>query len=133
MLNKNGWGLKEMLILSGVLMLFLVIAIYYIYRLYSSLDMATTDDYYVLLEDRLEEQVKTYLDNYYEDSLTSDVITISSDVLKAHDLDINLVDDNGDACMGYTLAYKSRGVTHIDSYIKCHDYVTDGYEEWREK
>ena len=32
MVNKNGWGLVEMLILMGILALFLFIAIYFIYK-----------------------------------------------------------------------------------------------------
>ena len=33
-LNKNGWGLVEMLVLSGILLLFLLIAVYFIHKLY---------------------------------------------------------------------------------------------------
>ena len=38
MLNKKGWGLKEMLLLSGLLVIFLFIAIFYIYILYANFD-----------------------------------------------------------------------------------------------
>ena len=44
--NKHGWGLKEMLILSGILMLFFVISIYYIYTLYQILDMEVASNNY---------------------------------------------------------------------------------------
>lgn len=36
-LNKKGWGLAEMLILSGALLLALLVAAYLIYVLYSTL------------------------------------------------------------------------------------------------
>ena len=42
MLNKHGWGLKEMLVLSGILVLFLIIAIYYIFSLYQELYLEVT-------------------------------------------------------------------------------------------
>ncbi len=35
-LNNGGWGLVEMLILSGILLLCLLVAIYFIYVLYNS-------------------------------------------------------------------------------------------------
>ncbi len=35
-LNNKGWGLAEMLILSGSLLLALLVAIYFIYQLYNS-------------------------------------------------------------------------------------------------
>lgn len=36
-LNNKGWGLKQMLVLSGILIFFFCIAIYFIYVLYNSL------------------------------------------------------------------------------------------------
>ena len=36
-LNNRGWGLVEMLLLSGALLIALLVAIYFIYKLYSSL------------------------------------------------------------------------------------------------
>jgi hypothetical protein len=36
-LNNGGWGLTEMLILSGVILLVLLVAVYFIYKLYASL------------------------------------------------------------------------------------------------
>ena len=34
--DRKGWGLSEMLILSGLLLIALLIAAYFIYKLYSS-------------------------------------------------------------------------------------------------
>lgn len=67
--NKHGWGLKEMLILSGILMLFLVIAIYYIYTLYQSLDMEVASNNYTELEEKLEYNANIYLKDYYDKNL----------------------------------------------------------------
>ena len=35
-LNNGGWGLVEMLILSGILLIALLVAVYFIYVLYNS-------------------------------------------------------------------------------------------------
>ena len=38
-LNNKGWGLTEMLVISGAILLFLIIAAVMIYRFYSSLGL----------------------------------------------------------------------------------------------
>ena len=35
--NKNGWGLAEMLFLSSLLLIALLVAVYFIYKLYCNL------------------------------------------------------------------------------------------------
>lgn len=130
-LNKNGWGLREMIVLSGFLLLFLIVAIYYIFELYNSFDKEVTVKTYYDMEEKLEEQARIYLNDYYEANLTSEEITISRNVLRNYNLDVNLVDNDGNACSGYVVAYKTKGVTYVDAYIKCNDYTTQGYEDWR--
>ena len=132
MLNKNGWGLREMLLLSGVLIIFLIIAIYYIYILYGELDKRVTVDYYEKLEEKLENQAQVYLNDYYDEDLNSDYVTITRSTLRAFDLDISLLDNDGDACSGYVMANKSKAKVNIKAYISCDKYTTDGYESWRE-
>ena len=131
MLNKHGWGLKEMLVLSGVLLLFLVIAIYYIYTMYQDLDFPVTVNYYEQLEERLEDNARVYLSDYYDGVLTSDGMVISRSDLRAYDLDVLLEDPNGHACSGYVLASKTHGEEIIDVYISCNDYTTAGFEDER--
>lgn len=130
-LNKQGWGLREMLVLSGVLVLFLVIAIYYIYNLFGDAEEYNAN-YYYELEEKLEHQANIYLNDYFDDDLSSDYITITRNILRAYDLDIALKDSKGDACSGYVMANKSKGKVNIKSYIKCNKYMTSGYEDWRE-
>ena len=42
-LNNKGWGTVEMLLLSGGLLIALLVAIFFIYKLYSSLDNSYTN------------------------------------------------------------------------------------------
>lgn len=129
--DKRGWGLKEMLILSGILALFLIIAIYYIYTLYQSLDLEVTQNYYHDLEDKLEYNAHVYLEDYYDKNLDSTGVTITRSILRAYDLDVNLKDNKGKACSGYVIAKKTHGEEIINAYISCPNYMTDGYEDWR--
>lgn len=131
-LNKNGWGLREMLVLSGILVLFLGIAIFYIVSLYNEFEVEASTSNYYRLEEKLETQASIYLDKYYDEILTSDPVTITRSILNAYNLDTSLMDPKGDACTGYVRAYKTRGNTEIIGYISCKNYVTEGYEEWRD-
>lgn len=130
MLNKNGWGLQEMLILSGILIIFLVIAIYFIYTMYSEIDFMG-NDYYVNMEKDLESNTREYLDKYYDGVLTSDDVIIAEEVLEQKGLGVNLVDKVGNMCSGYAVANKSKGNISVKGYIDCGKYKTDGYKEWR--
>lgn len=132
MLNKRGWGLKEMILLSGILVIFLVIAIYYVVSLYHGIGEEVTNSSYYELEERLENQAKIYLSDYYNIPLTSEKITISRAILRSYNLDVSLIDSLGNACSGYVVAYKTMGVTTVNGYIKCNDYQTVGYEEGME-
>ena len=46
-LNKNGWGLKEMLLLSAIIIFFFCLVIYFVYLLYNSvgLEVESEDNY----------------------------------------------------------------------------------------
>lgn len=130
MLNKNGWGLKEMLFLSSILLIFLAISIYYIVSMYNNFakEIQATD--YSLLEEKLEKQALIYLNDYYDDNLTNEEITITRNVLRTFNLDIILEDNKGNSCSGYVKANKTHGKIHAKSFIKCNDYITEGYEGW---
>lgn len=128
-LNKHGWGLREMLFLSGILILFLFVAIYYIYTLYDSFNEEVSVKEYYDMEDKLEENVRIYINDYYEADLTSEKVIIDRSTLRYHDLDVSLLDSNGDACSGYAVVNKSRGIVNVEAYIKCNNYMTEGYEE----
>ena len=132
MLNKQGWGLKEMILLSGILVIFLIIAIYYVVSLYRGIGEDVTNSSYYELEKRLENQAKIYLSDYYGANLTSDKVIISRGILRSYNLDVSLVDSFGNACSGYVVAYKTMGIVNVDGYIKCNNYQTIGYEEEKE-
>ena len=132
MLNKHGWGLKEMILLSGILLIFLVIAIYYVSSIYKDIGEEVTNKYYYQLEDKLKNQVNVYLSDYYGENLTNNKIIVTRSTLRKYNLDISLIDNTGKSCSGYATAYKTVGVTNINAYIKCNNYKTVGYEDGNE-
>ena len=129
MLNKHGWSLREMLILSGILIVFLFIAIYYILIMYKDLDLNITNNYYDNLESRLEENATVYLEDYYEGDLSSEGFKITRGMLRSYDLDIELRDKDGHVCAGYVVARRTHGEDDIKAYISCPDYTTEGFED----
>ena len=129
MLNKHGWSLREMLILSGILIVFLFIAVYYILIMYKDLDLNITNNYYDNLESRLEENATVYLEDYYEGDLSSEGLKITRGMLRSYDLDIELRDKDGHVCAGYVVARRTHGEDDIKAYISCPDYTTEGFED----
>ena len=129
MLNKHGWSLREMLILSGILIVFLFIAVYYILIMYKDLDLNITNNYYDNLESRLEENATVYLEDYYEGDLSSEGFKITRGMLRSYDLDIELRDKDGHVCAGYVVARRTHGEDDIKAYISCPDYTTEGFED----
>lgn len=118
-----------MLILSGILIVFLFIAIYYILIMYKDLDLNITNNYYDNLESRLEENATVYLEDYYEGDLNSEGLKITRGMLRSYDLDIELRDKDGHVCAGYVVARRTHGEDDIKAYISCPDYTTEGFED----
>ena len=128
MLNKHGWSLREMLILSGILIVFLFIAVYYIFTMYRDLDLEIGNNHYSNLEEKLEENAIVYLEDYYEGDLNSEGLKITRGMLRSCDLDVELRDKDGHVCAGYVVARRTHGEDDIKAYISCPDYTTEGFE-----
>ena len=128
MLNKHGWSLREMLILSGILVVFLFIAVYYIFTMYRDLDLEIGNNHYSNLEEKLEENAIVYLEDYYEGDLNSEGLKITRGMLRSCDLDVELRDKDGHVCAGYVMARRTHGEDDIKAYISCSDYTTEGFE-----
>lgn len=128
MLNKHGWSLREMLILSGILVVFLFIAVYYIFTMYRDLDLEIGNNHYSNLEEKLEENAIVYLEDYYEGDLNSEGLKITRGMLRSCDLDVELRDKDGHVCAGYVMARRTHGEDDIKAYISCPDYTTEGFE-----
>ena len=133
-LNKSGWGLTEMLVLTGILIFFFFIAILLIYQFYSTLerDVLDTDNVnittYKETENALEEAANKYLDNKYVNMNNVNKITISMDRLSDMGYLIDFVYED---CDGYVISSIVNGEKISDAYISCDNYKTNGFESWR--
>lgn len=112
-LNKKGWGLNTLLIIGSCLLIFLLIAAYYIYALYSSLGISN-GNIYKELEARLELAAENY------DSKEN----ISLEKLRELGYIKELKDNNNDDCNGYVIYNKKE----YKAYIDCKYYTTKGYD-----
>ena len=147
-LNNHGWGFREMLFYLCILIAFLLVAIILIVRMYHQIDKKGIDmgDYFpagdvpiankkeTLLYSDLEVKIKngsiTYIKNYYNEELGSEVV-ITLSALKSQGIitDFNDIKD-GSSCNGYVVAnYNEVDGVIYHPYIKCSNYTTNGYDE----
>ena len=138
MLNNNGWGYRSFLIGGSVLLIFLLIATFFIMRLYSNLpDLSSfmlEESTYSDIETKLDESSLKYINDYYTEEISNGVITISTDNLLKYKMlteDDLIETSSSDKCMGYSLIRNKDNKLTSESYIKCDGYQTEGYQEWR--
>lgn len=131
-LNNHGWSLKEMIIYCGIMLAFLLVAIFFIIRLYSGLNSSGVTDKspivsysYSEIEAFVLEAGLDYYNEYYDKAENTVITTaklkkhgyLSSDKLKA--------EGETKSCSGYVEVIEGSA----QSYIKCGAYMTMGYEE----
>lgn len=75
-LNKHGWGLRDMLIYSGIIIIFFFIAIYFIVSMYHEMGIEVTEKSYDRMEEQLEENALIYLNDYYQKELDNEGIIV---------------------------------------------------------
>lgn len=130
-LNNGGWGLREMLVLSAILIFFFCVAVYFIYIFYGSLtenfdDISVSEDLkiYEEYENDLYNAGIEYLndlDSEYKDSIINLSTLIENGYIE------KLVDPKSDnECNGY-IKIEDIEYQEIELYIKCDNYETIGY------
>ena len=156
-LNNHGWGMREMIIYTCTLLLFLLIASFLVHSFYSQLesdlsnrdrnrpnttinsttadkptniDQKTVIDYsiYKDYEEKLDLAAKVYVINNYA-ALETNIATVELSQLVAAGYIEQLYDqvDNG-VCSGYSNVWDNElGEYEVESYIRCTNYVTEGY------
>jgi len=129
-LNNHGWGLKEMMILTAILVFFFGLALYFIYTLYNSLSNefnsnSSNKEFYSSLEVGIEEATLLYLrSNYVNDNTKIDISLLTEDEYISEIVD----SETGNVCDGYVLVYDFSEKL-VDAYISCDNYETLGYEK----
>ncbi len=124
-LNNRGWGTKEMILLSGGLFLALIVAIYFIVKLFGSFDSAVLNRQYADLEIKIEEAARNYIVN--NNINVNGEYRISLDTLKNNNYITDFKDNNGSNCSGYVKVTKVDGINQYAGYISCFNYQTRNY------
>lgn len=119
MLNKHGWGLKQMLIMTAILFLFLLIMVHYIIVLYANI-RENNNAVYVSLENKIAYAARDYIN---DDHPKSSVIKLST--LKRLEYIDTFKDADDNNCRGYVLYENGEYLP----FISCNNYKTPDYNE----
>ncbi len=149
MINKKGWSLKEELILMGIIIIFLIIAIFFIVRMYSkgldepvtinpnissssSKKEESTEPTYQDLENSIKIAAITYYEYNFEEGKTQDQVIKLDQLVEKKLLAIPKdLKDNTD-CTGYAIVRITEDYEVVSvPYLKCSNYKTQGYQDWR--
>ncbi len=142
-LNNHGWGLREMLLYCGLLLLFLAISVFFIIQASRSLEDISNDKddvkdiesqmSYLKIEENIRDATYLYINTYYKDKINIGTLKVSTDnLVKYNVLDLNDLkpDSESKNCKGYSLVRNDDAII-VSSYIKCSNYETNGYQAWR--
>ena len=151
-LNNHGWGMRTMIIYVCILLIFLLISNSMISTMYEDLeaelnttkndDSQVKDEEEVIISDepkidyvfysnyekRMEEATRTYLNNV-DIYLNTCIYMVTLEDLVAYGYIETLYDQvDGSTCIGYSnITDNEFGEYEIDSYVRCNNYVTEGY------
>ena len=124
-LNKRGWGTMEMILLSSGLLLALLVAIFFISKLYGGMDEMVKRREYYSLEEKLEEASKRYVIEKNLEITSEQRINLNT--LKNNNFIDEFEDEDGNACSGYVIVKNMGENLEYNSYISCDDYQTEKY------
>lgn len=128
-LNNRGWGLKEMLLLSSIILVAVFVAAIMINNLYKDLDITlkgntstnqNTKENYTTIERNLLNAAKKYA---RENELEEEDFIYSDTLVDEGYLTLSKMTANDDVCDGYV----EKKNTSYKAYISCSSYETDGY------
>lgn len=152
-LDNRGWGYRDMIIYSCILLFCLLLSVYFVNSLYNDLEKSAErqkinssssdvvevpkkedkDDikidysYYFDLEDKLKEATTKYIKNENVD-LSNGLVTINSSILVDKGYLNDFYDQYGVRCGGYSnVLIEENSEYSVQSYILCNDYSTAGY------
>ncbi len=126
-LNKKGWGTAEMFLLSGGLLIALLVAIFFISKLYGTMESSIENRQYIDLEYKIENSAREYIEDNEIEISGNYKLTLSS--LKANNYINDFKDNDGNSCNGYVIiSSKETETTYTyKGYILCNDYQTKNY------
>ena len=148
-LNNNGWGYRDMVIYTCIILLALFFVAMSISSFYDNLVEDINSDrnsqnnnvveenkpnsnevdknYYLLQESKLKEATLNYVNKYSYD-LDQNIMSVSMETLVSLGFMEQIYDQTGtNKCSGYSNVYIYENDYGIVPYISCNNYVTLGY------
>lgn len=123
-LNKNGWGIQEMMIIVVVLMLVLV----FVSMMINTKFKGVSSSSHIKIENEIASASKKYYEKHQLNLKLNDKYKVNLKTL----MDENLLDEvtyKGISCSGYGLITNKNNKIEYSSFIKCGTkYKTKGYE-----
>lgn len=124
-LDNRGWGTTEMFLLTGGLLIALLVAIFFISKLYGSFNSTISNQSYFDLETKLESAAKEYIiDN---DIQIDGEFRVSYETLKENNKIDNLYDKDNKSCTGYVIITRIDNINNYQGYISCPKYISNNY------
>ena len=125
--NNQGWGLREMLFFSGILLLAVIVVAILVNTLYNDLSSSLPNNAsdknastYEQVEENLANAAKRYYRAHQEEA--GDLI-VSEDLIEENYITVQKLTVNNDICDGYVLVEDDV----FTPYITCTNYETEGY------
>ena len=148
-LNNNGWGYRDMVIYTCIILLALFFVAMSINSFYDNLVEDINSDrnsqnnnvveenkpnsnevdknYYLLQESKLKDATLNYVNKYSYD-LDQNIMSVSMETLVSLGFMEQIYDQTGtNKCSGYSNVYIYENDYGIVPYISCNNYVTLGY------
>lgn len=148
-LNNNGWGYRDMVIYTCIILLALFFVAISISSFYDNLvedinsdrnsqnnnvveenkpnSNEVDKDYYLLQESKLKDATLNYVNKYSYD-LDQNIMSVSMETLVSLGFMEQIYDQTGtNKCSGYSNVYIYENDYGIVPYISCNNYVTLGY------
>ncbi len=119
--NNHGWGLKEMLFLSALLLFFVLLVAFSISQFYQDLEggISSSSNSYEAIESRLKVAAK----KYHQEGKNEESLILSDTLLSEGYLSLNDLTYQDDICEGYVIV-KEKEYT---PFIHCAYYESEGY------
>lgn len=146
-MNENGWGFKDFILIFAIIFLALLVTVI-IYQVNFNKDDATEPidpkaeeveinySNYGEMELKLSKAAQRYQNDHYQGMLESKETWVLSYglLIKERYLKKSLYDieDKSSECSGYVVFSKNGSSISYKPYLKCKNYVTDGYDKFNE-
>lgn len=131
-LNNKGWGVFQMIWMTGIILFFFLLAIILIVNYYHSMNYSLHNKSSVarrtreqMLEDLQTAGIR-YIEYNYKNIRNLNASKITSEKLFSVGL---FAKDLYSGCTGYVIASKTNNSITVDPYIKCSDYKSPGYDQ----